>query len=281
MLKNALVTTEWLAQHLQDAHLRIVDIRGHVLPASQPPPHYFNHREDYQQAHIPGAVFVDWVHEITNPDDPRHAQIAPPERFSEAMQRAGIGSETLVVAYDDANGMFAARLWWALNYYGHEQVVVLDGGWQKWVRENRPVTVEVPSIPITTFTPVINPALRKNAQQVLEMIDTDGLLVDVRSVEEYEGRASRAQRKGHIPGAVNLPRTELLKPDGTLLEIQDLRDLFSLRGVDEPQTDVVFYCNGGVSASFALLALHQAGLTGSVYDGSWKEWGNDETKPIA
>src|SRR5690242_9026350 len=117
MSENVLVSTEWLQAHLNDANLRIVDIRGHVLPASQPTPHYFNHAEDYVKSHIPGAVFIDWVKEITDPNDPRHAQIAQPERYSEAMRRAGIGDETFVVAYDDAAGMFAARLWWSLNYY--------------------------------------------------------------------------------------------------------------------------------------------------------------------
>jgi thiosulfate/3-mercaptopyruvate sulfurtransferase len=140
MSENLLVTTGWLQDHLTDPNLRIVDIRGHVIPASEPLPHYFNHLDDYNKSHIPGAVFVDWVHEITDPADPRHAQIAPPERFSAAMSRAGIGSATFVVTYDDASGMFAARLWWALNYYGHHNVAVLDGGWNKWIAESRPTT---------------------------------------------------------------------------------------------------------------------------------------------
>src|SRR5438132_10215543 len=112
MAEHLLVSTAWLQEHLADPDLRIVDIRGHVIPASEPLPHYFNHYQDYQKSHIPGAVFVDWVHEITDPDDPRHAKIARPERYATVMSRIGIGPETFVVAYDDANGMFAARLWW-------------------------------------------------------------------------------------------------------------------------------------------------------------------------
>src|SRR5689334_24021414 len=148
---NPLVSTEWLHEHLNDPTLRIVDIRGHVLPANQPLPHYFNHKSDYDKSHIPGAVFVDWVHEITDPDDPRHAKIAKPDRYVAVMQRLGIGPATLVVAYDDASGMFAARLWWSLNYYGHENVVVLDGGWNKWLAEGRPTTAELPSITPSQF----------------------------------------------------------------------------------------------------------------------------------
>ena len=138
MSENLLVTTQWLHEHLDDPHLRVVDIRGHVIPASEPPPHYFNHHDAYLQAHIPGAVFVDWVHEITDPDDPRHAPIAKPDRYQSVARRIGITPETFVVAYDDANGMFAARLWWSLRYYGHDHVAVLDGGWGQVARRRPP-----------------------------------------------------------------------------------------------------------------------------------------------
>jgi thiosulfate/3-mercaptopyruvate sulfurtransferase len=281
MSENVIVSTEWLYAHLNDQNLRIVDIRGHVLPANHPTPHYFNHEDDYRKSHIPGAVFVDWVNEITDPADPRHAQIAPPERYAEAMSRHGIGDGTLVVAYDDAAGMFAARLWWSLNYYGHTNVVVLDGGWQKWIRENRPTTDEIPNIPPETFIPKPNPAIFRTSAQVLSHIDGEQQLVDVRTPEEFAGKSSRAKRSGHIPSAVNLPRTLLIHGDGTLLSPETLRRRFASAGIGEQSSDVVFYCNGGVSSSFGLLALRAAGFNnGSVYDGSWKDWGNDESKPI-
>ncbi len=281
MSENLLVTTEWLAAHLHDAKLRVVDIRGHVLPANQPMPHYFNHRDDYTKVHIPGAVFVDWVHEITDPADPRHAQIASPERYAAVMSRLGIDAETCVVAYDDAGGMFAARLWWSLNYYGHSSVVVLDGGWNQWAAEGRPTTAEVPEIAPAQFIPRPNPDIFRSGTQVLTHIDGSQQLIDVRTPEEFAGKASRAKRGGHIPGAVNLPRALLLHADGTLLSPEALRRRFASAGIGEQSSDVVFYCNGGVSASFGLLAYRAAGLAGgSVYDGSWKDWGNDETKPI-
>jgi thiosulfate/3-mercaptopyruvate sulfurtransferase len=280
MAQFPLVTTDWLAQHLHDADLRIVDIRGHVVPASEPLPHYFNHHEDYLKSHIPNAVFVDWVHEITNPDDPRHAQIAPPERYADAMGRLGIGEDTFVVAYDDANSMFAARLWWSLNYYGHTQVAVLDGGWNKWIGENRPTTAEIPTIAPATFIPCLNPLLRKTADDVAAKLHTATKLVDVRTKEEFAGESSRAKRKGHIPSAVNLPRTDLVSSDGTMPAPDILRANFAAVGVDENTQETVFYCNGGVSACYGLLALTIAGLQGTVYDGSWKDWGNDDTRPI-
>lgn len=277
-----LVTTDWLQAHLSDPALRIVDIRGHVAPATDPLPHYFNHHIDYTHSHIPGAVFIDWVHEITDPADPRHAKIASPERYAAAMSRNGIGEDTFVVAYDDAAGMFAARLWFTLNYYGHSRVAVLDGGWTKWVAEGRPVTPELPTITPAPFTPQPQPAWIRMADQVLDVVAQPNVavLIDVRTPQEFAGQASRAKRMGHIPGAVNLPRPALNRPDGTLLSPDELRTRFAGVGVTESSA-VVCYCNGGVSASYGLLALRVAGLNNSaVYDGSWKEWGNDESKPI-
>jgi thiosulfate/3-mercaptopyruvate sulfurtransferase len=283
METNGLVSTAWLADHLQAANMRVVDIRGHVLPASEPPPHYFNHHADYLISHIPDAVFVDWVHEITDPADPRHAQIAPPERFAAAMSRAGIGDDTFVVVYDDAGGMFAARLWWALNYYGHSQVAVLDGGWQKWVAEGRPVSDVLPTFAPTTFTARPDPAWYRDGAQVLAALNSPTRLVDMRGAEEFRGEASRAVRKGHIPSAVNQPRRDLLGEDGALLPPEVLREKFAALGVTDDSEEVVFYCNAGVSASFGLLALRAAGIDApaAVYDGSWKDWGNDPEKPIA
>jgi thiosulfate/3-mercaptopyruvate sulfurtransferase len=276
------VSTEWLFEHLNDANLRIVDIRGHVLPASDPPPHYFNHREAYDKAHIPGAVFVDWVKEITDPDDPRHAKIAKPERYAAAMSRLGIGPETLVVAYDDAGGMFAARLYWSLNYYGHENVVVLDGGWDKWIAEGQPVTAEMPQIAPTEFHAVANPSLIRTADQVLAATENPGsVLLDVRTPAEFAGQFARAPRKGHIPGAANLPRNEMLTSDGTLKPIEAVREQMEDAGVSDEAREIVCYCNGGVSASYGFLTLRALGYdNAAVYDGSWKEWGNDASKPI-
>ncbi len=281
MSENLIVTTEWLAAHLDDADLRIVDIRGHVIPASNPHPHYFNHADDYAKSHIPGAVFVDWVDEITDPADPRHAQIAQPDRYAEVMQRIGVDDTTRVVAYDDATGMFAARLWWSLNYYGHTDVAILDGGWNKWIAEGRPTSAKIPTVTPSTFVAHPNPAIFRSGAQVLLHLDGDQQLIDVRSADEFAGKASRAARGGHIPGAVNMPRPTLLNPDGTLLSAEALRQHFAAAGISDRSSDVVVYCNGGVSASFGLLALRAAGLDGSVYDGSWKDWGNDESKPIA
>lgn len=278
---RALVTTEWLHNHLDDANIRVIDIRGHVLPASQPPPHYFAHADDYAESHIPGAVFVDWTTDITNPDSPNGTQIATPDAYAALMGRLGVDADTFVVAYDDANGMFAARLWWTLQYYGHERAAVLDGGWTKWLAEDRPVTAAIPQITPTVFQPNPTPALRRTADEVAASLGGDGVLIDVRSPGEFAGEASRAARAGHIPGALNLPRKTLVGEDGTLGDLDHLRAQFAEAGITADTPDVVVYCNSGVSASYGLLALRLAGVRDvAVYDGSWKEWGNDDARPI-
>lgn len=280
MTEPLFISTEWLANHLQEEHLRIIDIRGHVISASEPPPHYFSHRDAYDTAHIPGAVFVDWTQDIIEPNSPSN-DVAAPERYAALMSRLGIDDETFVVVYDDANSMFAARFWWTLRYYGHEPVAVLAGGWDKWHAEDRPVTDAVPDITPTTFRPLPQPDLLATGESILAQSD-DVMLMDVRSPDEFAGRASRADRKGRIPGAVNVPRKTLLDENGNLKSPDDLRELFASAGLDVASSEVVVYCNSGVSASFGLMALKAAGLAnGRVYDGSWKDWGNDPAKPIA
>jgi len=274
-----LVTTEWLASHLQDDNLRIIDIRGKVLPASQPPPHYFSHRAAYEQSHIPGAAFVDWTVDIVDPASASY-DIAPPEQYAALMRRLGVSDDTFVVAYDDAGGMFASRLWWTLRYYGHENAAILDGGWHKWTAENRPTTSDVPTIQPVDFQPEPHDAIRATAEDILARSD-DTILVDVRSITEYSGEASRAARKGRIPGAVNLSRRSLLTDDMTLLPLDVIREKLAQIGVTNEAENVIVYCNSGVSASFVMLAMHEAGIQQvSMYDGSWKEWGNDASKPI-
>lgn len=279
-MNTPIVTTTWLAEHLNDENLRVIDLRGYVVPATEPPPHYFNKREDYDRGHIPGAVFVDWVREITDPDDPRHAQAAKPDRFAAVMSRAGVDADTLVVVYDD-NGIFAARLWWMLNYYGHTNVVYLDGGWDKWVAEGHPTTDKIPDISPTIFIPDVNPVLRRTMDQVAAALNTDTVLVDVRSDKEYNGEASRAHRFGHIPGAVHNPRSTFMNDDKTLFSAEQIRIHFESIGITPDTPEVIVYCNGGVSASYTLLALNLAGYrNATLYDGSWKEWGGDDSKPI-
>src|SRR5713226_5121974 len=169
-----LAETAWLAEHLNDPHIRVVDMRGYVRTVEHDGIQdalYAGAREEYEQAHIPGAVYIDWSSDIVDPDDTVEAQIAPAARFAHLMEHLGIGDQHLVVAYDaHPSSQFATRLWWALNYYGHDQVVVLNGGFPKWQREQLPLVDTIPAYPPATFTPIVQLQLRVTAQEVLAML---------------------------------------------------------------------------------------------------------------
>src|SRR5215203_1100054 len=196
--QDPLVTTDWLAAHLDDEKVRVVDIRGYVdktdLGGGRQKAAYLAAREEYDEAHIPGAVYVDWTHDITDPDDPVPVQVAPSGRFAALIGSLGIGENTRVVVYDHAGGQFSTRLWWALTYYGHDRVSVLDGGWRKWVAEGRPTTAEVPAIRPATFTPRPRPEWRADTEEVLSTSKKgDAIILDARDKGQYTGEVARGQ----------------------------------------------------------------------------------------
>ena len=277
-----LVSTQWLEDNLNDPNLVVLDLRGHLLPATDPLPHYFSHHNEYRESHIPGAQFVDWISDITV-DGTNDMHIAPPDKFAALMTRLGISDGVVVIAYDDYGGIFAARMWWALNYYGHSQVAVLNGGWKAWEAEGRPVTDVVPvEERREPFEPRPNEDIRRTKEQVYMSLNGPARLLDVRSPSEFRGEISRGVRKGHIPGAVNLPvKEEFTGPDGLLLDPDALRARFEAAGVTDDSEEVITYCNSGVSSSLGLLAYRAAGFEGgAVYDGSWKDWAHDESLPV-
>jgi len=284
--KDPLVTTDWLAVHLEDEDLRVVDIRGYVkksdLGGGRQKAEYLATREEYDEAHIPGAVYLDWTSDITDPDDPVSVQIAPPERFAGSMGPLGIGDDTSVVIYDHAGGQFATRLWWALTYYGHDEVFVLDGGWGKWTAEDRPTTDEIPAPQPDTFTPRPRAGWRTEAEALLG--EGAALVLDARDEGQYTGAVARGEaRAGHVPGAAHLHSDSLLDPDsGTFRSEEELERRLREAGVpgdrDEP---VIAYCNGGVASTVPLFALHRLGYKRLTnYDGSWNEWGVREDLPV-
>ncbi len=285
--QDSLVTTDWLQGHLEDPNLRVVDIRGYVkktdLGDGRQRAEYLPAREEYDEAHVPGAVFVDWTRDITDPDDPVPAQVAPPGRFAALMGALGIGDGTHVVVYDHAGGQFATRLWWALTYYGHDRVSLLDGGWNRWTAEDRPTTAEVPEPAPAAFTPKTRPGWRKEAEEVLAASQTgDALVLDARDEGQYTGAVARGEgRPGRVPGARHLHADGLFGPDGTFLSDEDLEEKLREAGVPEDrEAPVVAYCNGGVAATVPLFALHRLGYGNlSNYDGSWNEWGAREDLP--
>lgn len=286
MRKQFLIETGWLAEHLHDPQVRVVDIRGYVRTVQRDGVQealYVGAPDEYAQEHIPGAVYIDWTRDIVDLDGLVEAQIAPPEQFARTMERLGIGDEHLVVAYDShPASQFATRLWWALRYYGHREVAVLNGGLPKWKRENRPLIAEVPSHPPAHFTPVVQPEMRATAQDVLAALGQPGtLLVDARESAQYTGALARGHgRAGHIPGAINIPREELIASDGTFRSEEELRQVFARKNV-EPSERVIAYCNGGVAATTVLFSLALLGYPSLTnYDGSWNEWGSRADLPV-
>lgn len=194
---DLLIEGEWLEQHLRDANLRVVDCDS---------------REAYRRAHIPGAVFPSDTF-LKNPDDRRY--VMTPEQFAAEMQSLGIGDDTLIIAYDQGSNT-AGRMWWALNYYGHRDVKVLNGGWNQWLAEGRPITLEVPQVGATSaFTPRPDESLRATAEYIMERLDDPNVVIwDVRSEAEWNGTNTRGnKRQGHMPGAVHLEWVHNLTED--------------------------------------------------------------------
>jgi thiosulfate/3-mercaptopyruvate sulfurtransferase len=237
--------------------------------------------DDYRAAHIPGAVYIDLDHDLSAPPGPGRHPLPSAAAFQAAMRAAGVRDRVPVVVYDDGDALPAARAWWSLRYFGHDQVRVLDGGYPAWLAAGLPVDSEVPSVAVGDFTarpggmPLVDAAGAASLAKA-------GVLIDVRAAERYRGETEPIDPvAGHIPGAVNVPIAETANPDGTFRSPEELAAAFAALGVPGSGPDVGAYCGSGVTAARAVLALAITGIPAALYVGSWSDWISDPTRPIA
>ncbi len=301
--QDLLVETDWLEEHLEDENLVIVDCE---LQDS--------FRRAYRRAHIPGAVSIQTPH-WHDPDDLN--LVMSPEQFAREMSNLGIGDDTLVITYCCQRSLYATRLWFVLNLYGHDNVKVLNGGWNKWIQEGRPITNKVFSNPPKTFTPRVNESIRRRADYIKESLgNSDVIVVDVRHDVEYHGGSSYmptvplpeyyrgpyqrkapppvpatlpfppTKRHGHVPGAINLEANfqvnfKIMEAEPWVFKPADeLRQMFQDAGIT-PDKEIIPYCEHGVRSSQCLFTLRLMGYDKArLFDGGWMEWGNREDTPI-
>jgi len=275
---GALVDTEWLAAHLDDPHIRVVD-SSFKLPGITP-----TAREDYDRGHIPGAVFFD-IDDIAEPGTSLPHMIPSPERFAQKMAERGIGNDDRVIVYDTVGLSSAGRAWWMLRLFGHDNVALLDGGLPKWKAEGRPLETGVPAISPRHFAAQFRPELVRDKENVRANIASRReQIVDARAAGRFEGTADElwpGRRRGHIPGSRNLPFDRVTDPQTKQLRsAEELRRLFDEAGVALDRL-IVTSCGSGVTACAVAFAAHLIGHSGAaVYDGSWSEWGLPGDTPI-
>ncbi|MGH8306938.1 MAG: sulfurtransferase [Gammaproteobacteria bacterium] len=278
MTYTTLVDTETLAQNLH-SHWCLFDCRFVLADPTAG-------ERAYGEGHIPGAHYLHMDRDLAGPMTPatgRHP-LPEPEVLAAKLARDGVNTGAQVVAYDNAVGAFAARLWWLLRWLGHPQVAVLDGGLEKWIKEGRPVTGKLPdSVPKGDFEARADDSLWLSSEAVLERVRTRaGCLLDARAPSRFRGEAEPIDPvAGHVPGAVNLPYMENVSENGCLKTPEVLRERLVRFLAGVPPSEAVCMCGSGVTACHNLLAMEVAGLRGAkLYAGSWSEWIRDPVRPV-
>ncbi len=258
-----LIETEWLSLHIDDRNIRIVDMRSRI---------------EYEKGHIRNAVHLNFK-EITGDETVERG--LPPENTPDILGKLGIDRKTYVIAYDDEYSHYAARLFWILEYLGHREVAILNGGSKKWIKENRELIILEPIIERKIFKSKPDPSKIASSDYILRNISNPGVvLLDVRSPDEFSGKKIRAKRGGHIPGAVNIEWKESMNKDHTFKQAEELKQMFGEHGVIHDK-EIITYCQLAVRAAHTYFTLKMLGYPEvRVYNGSWGEWGNDSNLPV-
>ncbi|WP_025898587.1 3-mercaptopyruvate sulfurtransferase [Sneathiella glossodoripedis] len=274
---TSLVSTEWLSLNMSAPDIRIVDASWYLPGENR------DAKAEFEKAHIPGAVFFD-IDEIADTDVDLPHMIPAPEKFSSKLRKLGLGDGNRIVVYDGSGIRSAARAWWMIRLFGHDDVAILDGGFAKWQAEGRPIS-DMPSHPAERhFTSRMNSLMVKDKDQVLRNVEVArAQVLDARSKGRFEGSEAEPReglRGGHIPGSYNLPFNELLTDEGTLKSGEELRAAFETSGIDIKKP-VITSCGSGITACVLAFGLHMIGHRDTaVYDGSWTEWALDENLPV-
>lgn len=276
---DAVVSTEWLAEHLAAPDVHVVDA-SYYLPHEG-----LNPRQEFELQHIPGAVFFD-IDEIADSASDLPHMLPAPEKFSSRVRKLGLGDGVRLVIYDQRGLFSAPRVWWTFRHFGHDDVAVLDGGLPKWLAEGRPVE-DGPAHPVERhFTARTNSFMLRDKGQLRANLESRrDQVLDARGRGRFDGSEPElwpGRRQGHIPGSLNLPYTDLIEPETqTLRSTEELRSLFAAAGLDMKRP-VVTTCGSGITAAILALGLHIAGHRDvALYDGSWSEWGLPGDTPVA
>jgi thiosulfate/3-mercaptopyruvate sulfurtransferase len=277
-MSGPLVSTDWLAEHLGDTGLVVLDGSWH-MPAEER-----DAKAEYGAAHIPGAVFFD-IDGVSDHANPLPHMLPTPQDFATAVRRLGVEAVSTVVVYDTVGLFSAPRVWWSFRAMGHAKVFVLDGGLKKWVAEGHPVEAGWHEPEHGEFKAHAAPALVAGLDAVRAALASgEAQLVDARSAIRFRGEAPEPRegmRAGHMPGAHNVPWSGVITADGTLAAPAQLMAAFESAGVDPAET-IITTCGSGITASILALALARLGREDvAVYDGSWSEWGARTDTPVA
>ena len=270
---ESLVSTEWLADHAGEPRLTIVDSSWHMPATGR------SGRDEFLQGHIPGARFLD-IDEVRDTANPAPHMLPTADEFATAMERLGIGSEDRIVVYDNSPIRTAARGWFMFRHFRVREVAILDGGFQKWTAEGRPVESGEPAPRSTRFEASERPEEVVSKAQILGGLSST--FIDARGKPRFEGTEPEPRpgvESGHIPGARNIPYAALYNEDGTFRDRDQLRRMFEDAGAD-PDSPFVASCGSGVTAAALVFAAHLLGSDKArLYDGSWSEWGADPATP--